>query len=138
MNEELAYRTLAYLIGHYKMHEETIINKDEIEAINFLLDKNEQLKEEIYKSNAVADTNIELAESYHKEIERLKRLLKYDYEDSQDIMSEFTSENQQLKEQQKEFTNYLKSMLENEKDNFSVARVKDVLEKYKEIVGDKQ
>ena len=42
-----------------------------------------------------------------------------------------------LKEQQKEFINYLKSMLENEKDNFSVARVKDVLEKYKEIVGDK-
>lgn len=39
--------------------------------------------------------------------------------------------------QQKEFINYLKSMLENEKDNFSVARVKDVLEKYKEIVGDK-
>ena len=46
-------------------------------------------------------------------------------------------ENQKLKEQQKEFTNYLKSMLSSEKDNFSVARVKDVLEKYKEIVGDK-
>lgn len=37
--------------------------------------------------------------------------------------------------QQKEFINYLKSMLENEKDNFSVARVKDVLLKYKEIIG---
>lgn len=46
-------------------------------------------------------------------------------------------ENQKLKEQQKEFINYLKSMLSSEKDNFSVARVKDVLEKYKEIVGDK-
>ena len=46
-------------------------------------------------------------------------------------------ENKQLKEQQKEFINYLKSMLNSEKDNFSVARVKDVLEKYKEIVGDK-
>ena len=72
MNEELAYRTIAYLIGHYKMHEETIINKDEIEAINFLLDKNEQLKDEIYKSNAVADTNRELAESYYKENQQLK------------------------------------------------------------------
>ena len=51
---------------------------------------------------------------------------------------ELQKENQKLKEQQKEFINYLKSMLENEKDNFSVARVKDVLEKYKEIVGDKQ
>ena len=37
--------------------------------------------------------------------------------------------------QQKEFINYLKSMLENEKDNFSVARVKDVLLKYKKIIG---
>lgn len=40
--------------------------------------------------------------------------------------------------QQKEFINYLKSMLENEKDNFSVARVKDVLLKYKEIIGEKK
>lgn len=43
-------------------------------------------------------------------------------------------ENQQLKEQQKEFINYLKSMLDNETDIFSVARVKDVLSKYKEII----
>ena len=40
--------------------------------------------------------------------------------------------------QQKEFINYLKSMLENEKDNFSVARVKDVLLKYKKIIGGKE
>ena len=43
-------------------------------------------------------------------------------------------ENKYLKEQQKEFINYLKSMLSSEKDNFSVARVKDVLEKYKEVI----
>lgn len=60
------------------------------------------------------------------------------YEDTKDYnVFDLIRENQQLKEQQKEFINYLKSMLENEKDNFSVARVKDVLEKYKEIVGDK-
>lgn len=40
--------------------------------------------------------------------------------------------------QQKEFINYLKSMLENEKDNFSVARVKDVLLKYKKIIGEEK
>ena len=43
-----------------------------------------------------------------------------------------------MKNQQKEFTNYLKSMLNNDNDYFSVARVKDVLEKYKEIVGDNE
>ena len=62
-------------------------------------------------------------------VERFKKIPTY-----QDLLKE----NQELKEQQKEFIADLKSMLKNEKDNFSVARVKDVLEKYKEIVGDKQ
>lgn len=35
MNKELALRTFAYLIGHYKTHNATIINKQEIEAIEF-------------------------------------------------------------------------------------------------------
>lgn len=35
MNKELALRTFAYLNGHYKTHNETIINKQEIEAIIF-------------------------------------------------------------------------------------------------------
>ena len=60
--------------------------------------ENQKLKDEIYKSNAVADTNIELAESYYKEIERLKSLLKCDYEDGQTIIAELTTENKQLKE----------------------------------------
>ena len=37
--------------------------------------------------------------------------------------------------QQKEFIEYLENMLENENDIFSVVRVKDVLSKYKEIIG---
>lgn len=47
MNEELSILTLGYLIGYYKTHEETIVNKDEIDAINFLLDKNEKLKQKL-------------------------------------------------------------------------------------------
>ena len=38
--------------------------------------------------------------------------------------------------QQKEFIEYLEDMLDNENDIFSVVRVKDVLSKYKEIIGD--
>ena len=63
-----------------------------------LLEENQQLKNELEQSNAVADTNKELAESFHKEIERLKSLLKCDYEDGQSIMAELTTENKQLKE----------------------------------------
>ncbi len=38
--------------------------------------------------------------------------------------------------QQKEFIKYLENMLDDENDIFSVVRVKDVLQKYKEIIGD--
>lgn len=73
-----------------------------LEQINLTVEnlqkENQKLKDEIYKSNAVADTNIELAESYYKEIERLKGLLKCDYEDGQTIIAELTTENKQLKE----------------------------------------
>ena len=37
--------------------------------------------------------------------------------------------------QQKEFINYLEDMLDDENDIFSVVRVKDVLQKYKSIIG---
>ena len=40
------------------------------------------------------------------------------------------------KNQQKEFINYLEDMLDDENDIFSVVRVKDVLQKYKSIIGD--
>lgn len=42
-----------------------------------------------------------------------------------------------LLNQQKEFIEYLENMLDNENDIFSVVRVKDVLSKYKEIIGGK-
>lgn len=38
--------------------------------------------------------------------------------------------------QQKKFISYLENMLDNENDIFSVVRVKDVLSKYKEIIGE--
>ena len=37
--------------------------------------------------------------------------------------------------QQKEFIKYLENMLDDENDIFSVVRVKDALQKYKEIIG---
>lgn len=42
---------------------------------------------------------------------------------------------QKVKTQQKEFINWLEDMLDDENDIFSVVRVKDVLQKYKEIIG---
>lgn len=39
--------------------------------------------------------------------------------------------------QQKEFINYLEDMLDDKNDIFSVVRIKDALQKYKSIIGDK-
>lgn len=79
-----------------KFHKSSFLNRSNY--IKQLEQENQQLKNELEQSNAVADTNKELAESYYKEIERLKGLLKCDYEDGQSIMAESTTENKQLKE----------------------------------------
>ena len=68
MNEELLYNQL---------YDKT---KDcgRTQFVKLLMEKeieNKNLKDEIYKSNAVADTNRELAESYYKENQQLKEQL---------------------------------------------------------------
>lgn len=60
MNEELAYRTIAYLIGCYKNNDETTINQEEIDAINFILNENQQLKEQLEASEKARKEAIEL------------------------------------------------------------------------------
>ena len=50
MNKELAMRTFAYLISHYKENNETTINSEEIEAIEFIIKENQKYKEVIDKA----------------------------------------------------------------------------------------
>lgn len=58
MDKELALRTFAYLIGNYKTHNETIINEQEIEAIEFMLKNNEDLEQQCKKQREVIDKAI--------------------------------------------------------------------------------
>ena len=89
MNKELALRTFAYLIRHYKTHNATIINKQEIEAIEFILNDNEFLEQQLH------DASIQIQELIEKDIwcpsncEKLEKL---------------QQENKQLKEIIKENT----------------------------------
>ena len=62
MNKELALRTFGYLIGHYKTHNETIINIQEIEAIEFILKDNESLEQQCKKQKEVIDKAIKRLE----------------------------------------------------------------------------
>ena len=57
MNEEIAMRTLAYLITHYKEHDETIINLEEIQAIEFLQQENARLKDKTDKAINLLEDN---------------------------------------------------------------------------------
>lgn len=92
--------------------------------------------------NKTCDVYVDVLERINKELQQenqeLKKQLKELEEQSSNAINKQVARGIVLINQQKEFINYLKSMLENEKDNFSVARVKDVLSKYKKIIGEKK
>lgn len=67
MDKELALRTFDYLIGHYKTHEETIINNQEIEAIEFILKDNEFLEQQCKRQKEVINKAIEFYENNKQE-----------------------------------------------------------------------
>lgn len=72
MNKELALRTFGYLIGHYKTHNETTINKQEIEAIEFMLKNNEDLEQQVKKQKEVIDKIYELIKQHIRKDEFLE------------------------------------------------------------------
>lgn len=84
MNKELALRTFAYLIGHYKTHDETTINTQEIEAIEFMLKINEELEQQCEKQKEAINKAIEYIENnlqgflYSVEYKTLLDILKGD------------------------------------------------------------
>ena len=93
-----------------EMIKENNNENETINLVNSLLKSIKELEYELEQCKAVADTNKELAEKYHKEIERLKSLLKCDYEDNQEIMADIIKEKQEL-------INYLKSEDKDLKEN---------------------
>lgn len=74
MNKELALRTFAYLNGHYKTHNETIINKQEIEAIEFILNDNEFLEQQLHEASLTIQEMIEKDIWCPSNCEKLKKL----------------------------------------------------------------
>lgn len=113
------------------------------EYLNNLIKENQALKEQVdYLRRSIErkeETIIELEQEripYTNEyVDELKKQLE---EYRMDIINgkpyiklEF------VLNQQKEFIEYLENMLDNDNDIFSVVRVKDVLSKYKEIIGGK-
>lgn len=75
MNEELALLTIGYLVGYYKTHEETIINKDEIDAINFIIEKNETLEQELQKYKSLYENEKDHTDTLKRIIKEVKETL---------------------------------------------------------------
>lgn len=75
MNKELALRTFCYLIGFYRTQDETIINAQEIEAIEFMLKINEELEQQCEKQKEVINKAIEYIEENSKTNPNLSGLL---------------------------------------------------------------
>lgn len=115
-----------------------IINKYHIKEI--LLNGNPQF-ENFYKEELVQFCEVarEMLKQYQKENQELKKQVEEKENIAcnwKDSCLENAGKIEILENQQKEFIKYLKNMLDDENDIFSVVRVEDVLQKYKEIIGD--
>lgn len=115
-NSYLEKGTIEMSNEYYNLLEEKMVR---------LINKNQELKKQL--------------ESANEQISYLRRSIERKEERIIDLQYEripYTNEYvDKLLNQQKEFVNYLENMLDDENDIFSVVRVKDVLQKYKSIIG---
>ena len=89
-------------------------------------------------ANCIEGEVSNIAISILKENQELKKQLKPNYyvKGLEGTLKEYQQEMNNVLKQEKEFIKHLEDMLDAENDIFSVVRVKDVLSKYKEIIGD--
>ena len=112
--------------------------KSQLRGTTHCFDEEEhnKLKEEITNLSKDVDMWNAKYNDMFDENRMLKKHLENKYEKIGTLTGELLyEENTKLINQQKEFIKYLEDMLDNENDIFSVVRVKDVLNKYKEIIG---
>ena len=101
-------------------------------CLDLLIKENQELKKQY--ENAVADYETTMAEKSElkKQLENANEKIILLQASEPMINYNKSIENAQ----QKEFIKYLKDMLDDKNDMFSVVRVIDVLQKYKEIIGE--
>lgn len=104
-----------------------LITKEELRYIDYHYNSlvNKYLSE--YKSQRDHLLTQRLIYNLERENKKLKKQNKF--------LMKRENKLQVLEMKQKEFIKCLEDMLDNESDIFSVVRVKDVLQKYKEIIG---
>mgnify|MGYP000884718683 CR=1 FL=1 len=106
-----------------------------------LLKENQKLKKKLHEASLTIQEMTERDIECPSNCEKLRQLKKQ-LEDKEDYINKLQATKDKLDKwdyentmQQKEFIKYLEDMLDNESDIFSVVRVKDALQKYKQIIG---
>lgn len=146
MNKELALRTFAYLNRHYKTHNETIINKQEIEAIEFILNDNEFLEQQLHEASLTIQEMIEKDiwcpsncekleklqqenKQLQKELEEYKNPIKYFKYANKNV----TEENKQLKDNWNELKEWASNFYNSEEVGWAGCGMRYTLEKIQEL-----
>ena len=140
-NQELKKQLDKASLTIQEMIERDIYCPNSCDKLEELLKENQELKEKLDKYENPEDMTLMMmwcTEKVKDENETLKKQLD---DVNEKILLLQASEpmlnyKKALEEtQQKEFIKYLENMLDDENDIFSVVRVKNVLQKYKEIIG---
>ena len=122
---------------HYKNPEaekafNLICHLEDFEVQYWELQKeNKQLKEKLDKYENPEDMTLMMMWCDEKLKDKNKRL-----QERIELLTHYKTLYQSLKKEKEEFRKYLKKMLDDENDIFSVVRVKDVLSKLEESEGD--
>lgn len=126
MNVEEVLGAFSLVNNPIVLSEEEI--KDVQKAIKQLQHENQELKKQLK----------ELKNGYKIKLEKLlAQGIEPDSEDFYLAEIEGKANNyDKLLNHQKKFTKYLENMLDDENNMFSVVKVKDVLQKYKSVIGD--
>ena len=104
-------------------------------------DENEKLKQQLHESSLTIQEMAEQDIECPSNCEKLRQLKKLNEEKTKIGIADhkYASKCEDkviiMEAQQKEFINYLENMLDDENDIFSVVRIKDALQKYKEMIG---
>ena len=106
-------------------------------AIRKLQQENKELKLELsgYRQAILEDKDMLGLKEESEELKKQLTTYKILHRDCKVDNLKNISKIEEMENQQKEFINYLENMLDGEHDIFSVVRVKDVLQKYEEIIG---
>ena len=117
----------------YTKYKKTL--EDEIEDLQ---QENQELKLELsgYRQAILEDKDMLGLKEESEELKKQLTTYKILHRDCKVDNLKNISKIEEMENQQKEFIEYLENMLDDENDIFSVVRVKDVLQKYKSIIGD--